>query len=713
MSGLSRRDLLRGTILLGLSASGTLLWRSGHAEDQLPGPLLHPLLLIDPVQGLRLRIARSEMGQGVASGLAQLLAWELDLPWAQLRIEHADIPAAIKRQGTSASDSLHSQFLVYRQAGALLRQALLEAAGRHWALPPAALRCADGAVHGPAGALDYRQLWAQLREPQIAAPPLRPGLPPLGAVLPRLDMAEKLRGRAVYGVDAAAAHSQALAFWIPPHGYSVVRVQRAPAGVRLLAGPTAVAVLAADTWSAWQARDALRVQLRRSDPAPNDNAALQRAFAARWRRPLFEQQRAGADWPAPDPARSISLQFQMPFLAHATLEPPAAVWRGASAEAWLATQSPAGARRSLQRLLGGEAEDYGLRKCWLGGGFGRKQYHDALERLILAWREAGRPAQDWHALYSRADEFASDPVRPASEHRLFAQLAPDGTIAAWRHQAVAAAVLPWYGSDQQLPPDQDYLSHAGLAMQAYRVAALHTESGGVRTAIPCGIWRGIGHVANCLVQEQGIDALAERAGADPARFRLGLLQAPRMRRVLEAVLAAGDWQWPPRPGRAQGLAVFQEQDEERGAPYGVFVAHLVSLARGPQGWGIERVDVAVDCGLVVAPDQVRAQFEGGVAWALSGMLAELRYVDGRPQARNFDAYPLLRHSEMPAVHVHLRPGAEHPSGAGEKGVPSLAPALLNAWAAAGGGRVTRLPWAQLPALLRGRAAPSQAQRGNS
>jgi len=345
MSGLSRRGLLRGTVVLGLSASGTLLWRSGHAETA-PGPLLHPLLLIDPVQGLRLRIARSEMGQGVASGLAQLLAWELDLPWAQLRIEHADIPAAIKRQGTSASDSLHSQFLVYRQAGALLRQALLEAAGRHWALPPAALRCAGGAVHGPAGALDYRQLWAQLREPQIAAPPLRPGLPPLGAVLPRLDMAEKLRGRAVYGVDAAAAHSQALAFWIPPHGYSVVRVQRAPAGVRLLAGPTAVAVLADDTWSAWQARDALRVQLRRSDPAPNDNAALQRAFAARWRRPLFEQQRAGADWPAPDPARSISLQFHMPFLAHATLEPPAAVWRGASAEAWLATQSPAGARRS-------------------------------------------------------------------------------------------------------------------------------------------------------------------------------------------------------------------------------------------------------------------------------------------------------------------------------------------------------------------------------
>jgi len=664
-------------------------------------------------------VARSEMGQGISTALPMLVAEEMDADWERVRFEFAPAHSdyynpEMGLQATGGSTSIRGAWLPLRQAGATARAMLMAAAAAELGVPGDELSTAAGVVvHAPTGT---RLSYGMLAEAagQVPVPENVPLKDPgtfrlIGRPTPRLDTHDKVTGRAVFGIDAGPADALVAVVARNPVFGGRGRVVddsrvRAVPGVRdVVPIRSGVAVVADGYWSASQGRAALQVEWEDAGGDGVDSGSIAARFRALADGPGRNAQKVGdADAVIMASAHQLGAEYSLPYLAHACMEPmnctadvrddQVTVWAPTQFQAAPRVMAGGGARGVAAAIAGVPIERVEIITTFLGGGFGRRSEQDFVAEACEVSRAVRRPVK---VIYSREDDVQHDFYRPASYHRLTAALDPAGRPTAWQHRVVSPSIL-----DRFIPaaiPDAlvrlagpmrggiDPSSVEGIVDLPYDTGAVDISYTQAESPVPVGYWRSVGHSANAFVVESFVDELAAATGQDPVAYRLGLLGGhPRHARVLQAAADAARWGEALPAGRAAGVALHES--------FGSIVAQVAEVSLEEGAVRVQRVTCAIDCGVVVNPDTVVAQMQGGIGFGLSAALGEeVRVEAGRVVQSNFHDYPVLRMSQMPEIEVLLVPSGEAPGGVGEPGTPPIAPAVANALFALTGQRIRSLP----------------------
>lgn len=651
-----------------------------------------------------------DMGQGIATGLTTLVAEELDADWAQMRFAFAPADAARYAnlawgpiQGTGGSTALTGSWIQLRKAGAAARAMLVEAAAVEWGVPAGEITVARGRIAHAASGREAG-LGAFAEAAALLPVPPEPALKPperwslIGKDVPRIDTPEKITGRAVFSIDVRREGALTAVVAHPPlfgarlAGFDAADARSVPGVVDVVEIPGGVAVVARDTWSALRGRDALRVDWDESRAETRSTPELVAAFRALADRPGALAARVGdAEAALGRAAQVVEAEHVFPYLAHATIEPMGGtIERRADGTyaAWGAFQIPTIDQAAIAGLFATTPDRVHLETVYAGGSFGRRATPDGdwiLEAAQIL-KATGERAPI-RLVRTREDEMAAGRFRPLVVHKVRAGLDGQGRISGWSHRLVGKPIM--LGSPFEaliMASGIDPTSVEGAQSTPYAIADRRLEVHNTRELVPVLWWRAVGHTHTAHVMETTIDALAHAAGQDPVAFRLDLLAgAPREAAVLR--LAAEKAGWDGRgmgPGRGRGVAVHRS--------FGTAVAMVAEVEVDGAEIRVPRIVTAVDCGIPVNPDVIRAQVEGSVGFALASVLREKVTLEGgRVRETNFDLYRPTRFSEMPQVEVHIVPSQAEPSGIGEPAVPTLGPAVANAVFAATGRRVTSLP----------------------
>jgi isoquinoline 1-oxidoreductase subunit beta len=664
---------------------------------------------IAPDNSVTVMIKHLDMGQGNTTGLATILADELDADWADVRVEFAPADAKLYNnlafgpvQGTGGSTAIANSWMQLRKAGAAAREMLVAAAVFAWKVPASEVTVEKGVIrHAPSN--------RQARFGEFAASastlpvPQEPRLKEpkdwklIGTKLPRLDSREKTTGQAVYSLDIRRPGMlTALVAHPPLFGATVKAVddaaaRKVPGVVEVLRIPQGVAVVARDTWSAMKGREALSVTWDEAGAETRSTDAIMAEYKALARRPgLVAANRGDAAKAIAGAAKVLEAEFEFPYLAHASMEPlNATIARNpdGTVEVWAGCQLQTIEQAVVAATLGLTPDKVKLHTLWAGGSFGRRATpqadYFAEAAAILKASSANAPI---HLVWTREDDMKGGFYRPMVYHRLRAGLTADGTIAGWEHSIVGKSILIGSPFEAMLVKDNvDGTTVEGVADTPYAIPNFRTEAHNAKEGVPVLWWRSVGHTHTAQAMEVFVDELAHAAGKDPVQFRLDLLKdAPRDAGVLRLAAEKAGWGSSLPKGRGRGVAVHNS--------FGSYVAMVADVLVDGGNLKVERVVAAVDCGIAVNPDVIAAQVEGAVGFALSSVTRNrITLKDGLVQEANFDAFEPTRMSEMPMVEVHIVPSTAAPTGIGEPGVPNLAPAISNAVFAATGKRLRSLP----------------------
>ncbi|HEX4041602.1 MAG TPA: molybdopterin cofactor-binding domain-containing protein [Xanthobacteraceae bacterium] len=651
-----------------------------------------------------IRVARSEMGQGALTGLAMLVAEELECDWATVKTEFVSATENLRLNqiwgdtSTGASRSIADSQEALRRAGATAREMLIAAAAARWGVP-----MAECSAH--ASAITHRPSGRTLRFGAVAAdaakidPPADVNVKPpsawtlAGKPRKRLDVADKVAAKTVYAIDVRlpgmlyAAIAQC-----PVFGGALKSVDESAvvgmAGVRgVVPMHDAVAVVADSWWRAQRAVDALRIDW--DDRGNGQVSSESIAQTVRAGLTAAEAQIGRADG---DPAAALrgavtrlQADYTVPFLAHATMEPQTctAHVKPDGVEIWVPTQNPATALATAAIAADVPNEKVTVHRTMLGGGFGRRApIQEYVRQAVLIAKEFAEPVK---LVWSREQDIAHDLYRPFGMARLTAGLDAAGMPVAWTIRlagpSFVASLVPGFGNNIM---DRTFVS--GLAEEMpYAVPNYLVDYAICATSVPLGVWRAINYTQNAFYKECFIDEMAHAAGADPYLYRRRLLRdSPKNLAVLDAVAQRAGWGSPPPPGVYRGIALNEA--------CGSFCAQVVEASVTDAGVRVHRVISAIDCGHVVNPLSVEMQIEGAVVYALTAALeGEITIKDGAAMQSNFDSYRMLRLAEAPVVESVIVPSGDFWGGVGEPPVPPLAPALCNAIFAACGKRIRALP----------------------
>ena len=679
------------------AASGAFLlgWHGGRVVAAGDAARLNDWLAIGPDGSVSVRVNCVEMGQGAQTGMAQIVADELEADWWRVSVEMAPLERPyMTREGrymTGGSGSIEFHMGKLRHMGAAAREMLVRAAAERWKVDPGQCRAELGKVTdtGSDRALDYGALaGAAAGLTPLGEPPLkaREAWRYIGQPMPRLDLPAKVDGSAIYGLDVSRPGMLvATLAQCPRFGGRLSAVDERPAlavpGVkRVVKLDTAVAVVADGYWAARAGLEALAPTWTAGPLAGVSSAAISARLRA-----LAE---AGGDTPRPprgvDPAvakaatmaalqsapRRFSQTYEVPLLSHSPLEPmnATALVADGRAELWVPTQVQSSMRIAVADALGFDRDKVEIHTTQIGGGFGRRLQTDYGVLAARVARGLGVPVK---LIWSRAEDTQHGFYRPATVARLEAGLDSGGMPLAFKADIACLDDDPF----------------GGIAPTPYALANPYVAATTWNPGVPIGAWRAVDWTQNTFFVESFIDELAHLTGTDPVAYRERLLaDNPRMLRLLRAVADRAQWGHPLPAGQSRGVALCQ-----RG---GTWCVEVVEISPRPQGEApvVHRVFAGIDCGTAVNPGQVRAQVEGGVVMALSAALAQaITLEDGRVQQAYFDTYPMVHLREAPVVDTLIleSPGARV-TGAGEPPVPPLAPALCNAIAAAGP-RIRTLP----------------------
>jgi isoquinoline 1-oxidoreductase beta subunit len=641
----------------------------------------------------------SEMGQGVHTGIASVVAEELDADWKNVRLEQAPVDKAYVNpafgmQATGGSSSIRGSYLPMRKAGAAARQMLVTAAATQWGVDAASCRTENGRVIASDGrSLAYGELVAAASKlPVPEDPPLKDAkdFRIVGkATATRLDTPHKIDGSAKFGLDVKLPGLLTAVMAHPPvPGAKVVSVDdtaaKAVPGVRkVVQVPQGVAVLADGYWAALKGRDALLVKWEDGPLGSLSSEAISKTLIEATTKPGASARDDG-DVNVPV-ARKVEAVYEAPYLAHACLEPMnCTAWvRAGEAEVWAPTQGPGPNQGLVAQLTGLPPEKVKVHTTYLGGGFGRRFAPDFIIAATLVSKAAGAPVK---LVYTREDDTRAWFYRPASVVRLAAGLDESGKPVSFTARVAAPAIMTAAGFVQELPKGIDEPAVEGIADCPYDIPNLRVEYVRTEPGIPVWFWRSVGHSQNAYFLEAFIDEVAAATGKDPVEFRRSLLgKQPRLRAALDLAARKAGWGSPLPAGVHRGVAV--------AASFGSFVAQVAEVSVDAEGKPrVHRIVAAVDCGTAVNPVIVQRQIEGAIVYGLSAALyGQITIENGRVQQSNFDDYSMLRMNEMPQVEVHIVPSTEPPSGIGEPGLPPAAPAVVNAMFAATGKRVRKLP----------------------
>ncbi len=711
--GLSRRTFVKVGAVAGAGLTLGVGWRLTRGPGLPPTDAAFApdaFLRIDTDGSVTVMVGKSEMGQGVATALPQLVAEELDVPWD--RISYAFAPAhpaygQFGVQATGGSTSVKDSWLPLREAGAKARWMLREAAARRWGVPAAELTTKDATVVAPSGErLGYGELAAEAA--LLDVPDEVPLKDPseftlIGASLPRLDVPEKTTGRAVFGIDAGPPDARvAMVARCPVFGgrvrsFDASAALRVPGVSEVVEIGSGVAVVADGYVSASEGRAALVIDWDEGPGAALDDAEIFRRFEAAAPDGRSVADEGDAEAVLAGGAALVRAVYRLPYLAHATMEPMSCTaWvRDGRCTVWAATQfqnapglAGGGARQVAADAAGVDPDDTEVITTFLGGGFGRRAERDFVRE---AAELAGKVEGPVKVIWSREDDTQHDFYRPASYHELSGTLAADGKPEAWLHriatQSIAEHLVPGWvpGFATNMLGRRDPTSTEGASNQPYHVPNVRVTYAKVDLPVPVGFWRSVGHTHTAFVVESFIDELAHAAGTDPYAYRRALLEHhPRHVRVLDAVAELAKWTTPAPEGRARGIAIAES--------FGSYVAEVAEVSVENGRPRVHRVWCAIDCGVVLNPAIVRAQMESGIVYGLTAALyGEINIRGGRAVQSNFHDYPMLRMNESPRVEVALVPSGDAPGGVGEPGTPPIVPAVTNALFALTGQRIRDLP----------------------
>lgn len=736
----SRRVFLSATLTAGGSL---LLWPTlgrlgGVAEAAEPAAVAPPNPLglyvrIDPDNRVTIGARGAEIGQGVKTSLPMILAEELDVDWADVTVEQLplgiDFSGEAPRwkwgpQGAGGSTNIPDAWGDLRQVGAQGRWLMRAAAATAWGVDMGTVTTRGGAaIHADGRRLRYGELIARAATLALPVEPVATKSPAEYRIIGRpqrvVDARDIVTGRARYGIDVRPPGAlTAVMLRCPYFDGGIARhddsaARRVP-GVRnvvVIEGPkpgepitgilaTGIAVVADDTWAALKGREVLDVEWTHGPFAGESSATLDRQcdeLLSREGRVVrddgdFAAARAAA-------ARTVEARYRVPFVSHAPLEPQNAFVHVEPERARVIApmQSPAGAQRMVHALTGLPRPAIEVEMTRSGGGFGRRLSNDFVGEAALISRATGKPIK---LLWTREDDLQHDFFRPFGHHHMIATLDDTGGVTGWTHRLASASK---YYRRPNLPDEEMWTAEIYPDdFPAQLVDNLRLEWHAVTSGIPRGSWRAPAHTANAFVVQSFLDEVAHASGQDPLALRLALLgegrvleygghggpqfSTARLRAVLEKVAAEIGWGRRPGPRRGIGLAAH--------FTFGGYAAHAIEVEVSEAGdLAFRRVVCAIDCGQPVNPLGIEAQMQGGTIDGLSTALnLETTIEAGRVRESNFDDYPLATLAEMPArIEVHIMPSTESPSGCGEMGIPTAAPALTNAIFAATGIRIRNLP----------------------
>ncbi len=656
-----------------------------------------------------------EMGQGVYTGLATLVAEELDADWSRVTVEGA--PADAKRysnlfwkaQGTGGSTAIANSYEQMRRAGATARAMLVSAAAQQWKVPASQITVKNGVVsHAASGRKagfgELAEAAAQLPVPADVKLKNPKDFTLIGRSAPRVDSVAKTTGRATFTQDVKLPGMLVAVVAHPPRfGGRVKSVDdkaaRAIKGVSdVVVIPNGVAVLASDYWTAKKGRDALKVEWDEAQAYRGSSDAIVADYRERAKTPGLNARNDGnAEAALAKAGKVIEAEYVFPYLAHASMEPLNCVMKleNGECEVWNGEQLHTVDQFSLAKTLGIEADRVKLNMVYAGGSFGRRanpQSDYLLETAQIVKAINGRAPVK--LVWSREDDMRGGFYRPIYLHRVRAALDAKGMPVAWQQRIVGQSIIAGSPFEPMLVKDGvDITSVEGASTLPYAIpnlnVDLHTTNADVK--VPVQWWRSVGSTHTAYATELFIDELALNAGKDPVAYRMALLKKhPRHAGVLKLAADKAGWNKPLAPAadgatRGRGVAVHES--------FNSFVAEVVEVTVQKDGsFKVDRVVCAVDCGVVVNPDVVKAQMEGGIGYALAAALTgSITLKDGVVEQSNFNDYPVLRINEMPKVEVHIVKSAAAPTGVGEPGVPPLAPALASALRAATGKVIHTLP----------------------
>jgi len=669
----------------------------------------NPFLVVAPDDTVTVIVKHLDKGQGVATGLATLVAEELDARWDQVRTEFA--PADASRynnlhwgpmQGTGGSTAIANSYEQYRMAGAAARQMLVAAAAATWGVPPAEVTLKEGRLaHGSGKSATLGEMASTAATHAVPAKPRLKDAKDfvhIGRSFPRVDSVPKTEGHPIYTLDVQQEGMLVATLLRPPRfggkpkSVDASAAKSIPGVVDVVTIPQGVAVLAGTTWPAIRGRDALKVEWDESGAEKRGTKELMAELAALLDQPGASARNDGdAEKVLADAAKVVSADFEFPYLAHGPMEPLDVVIHVGQGKArlWLGSQIQTMDQAVGAAVLGLRPEDVEVNTLWAGGSFGRRATFGSpfvAEAAEIA--KAYGKSVPIKVVWTREDDIKSGYYRPAYKHRIKVGLDSKGKIIAWHHRIAGQSIMTGTPMAAQMVKNGvDKSSVEGADTLPYAIPNLKVELATQQAGVPVLWWRSVGSSHTAHATEHMLDIVARETGQDPVRLRLSLLaKHPRHARVLERAAQLAGWDKPPAEGLARGAAVHES--------FNSFVAEVAEVRLdGRGGFKVVRVICAVDCGIAVNPNNIAAQMEGGIGYGLGHALRDAITLDGGlVEQSNFHDYEPLRISDMPHVEVHIMPSAEAPTGVGEPGVPPIAPAVANALLAATGVRTLTLPF---------------------
>ena len=708
-NALDRRAFVKTTVAAGAGLAIAFHLPGCAPAPEGPGADLNAFLHVGPDGSVTVTAKHMEMGQGSYTGLATILAEEMDADWAKVSVVGA--PGDRTKYGNNAlggiqltggSNAMANSFDQMRKAGATARAMLVAAAAAAWKVPADGITVTNGVItHAASGKKGgfgrFAATAATLTPPADVPLKARKDWALIGKDrLPRVDAPGKSTGRAEFTQDvklpgmltAVVAHAPRWGATVK--SFDAARARAVAGVVDVVQVPSGVAVLANTFWQAKKGRDALTVDWDLSHAESRSSAQLWAEYRAEAGRAGVEAgARGNAAAALGRAAHTVDVTYTVPFLAHAAMEPLNCVAQvnPGRCELWYGAQGHTFDQMAVGRALGLTPEQVTIHSLYAGGSFGRRANPHSdyvVEAATIAKEAKGRPVK---LVWTREDDTNAGYFRPMYLHTVRAGVGRDGKIAGWRHAVVGQSVLGQVGF---VPPGKpDPSSTEGISDTKYTIGDLSVKLHTTQVGVPIQWWRSVGNTHTAFVMESVIDELAAVSGQDPVAFRLAHLPPDsRQAAVLKLVAEKSGWDTPAPAGRARGVAVHESFDS--------VVAEVAEVSAGSDGSvQVHKITIAVDCGTPINPDIIRAQMEGGALYGLSAALyGKITLTDGHPDQHSFDTYRVLRMPEVPAVEVHIRPSEAPPTGVGEPGTPPIAPAVANAWFKLTGKRVRDLPMIQ-------------------
>ncbi|XUW92580.1 xanthine dehydrogenase family protein molybdopterin-binding subunit [Burkholderia sp. M6-3] len=719
--GVSRRTFLKLSVTVGAAAGGGLLLGfsmpavsqdqkagksviGGDANEAAQNGMFAPnaFIQIDTAGKVTLVIPKVEMGQGVYTSIPMLIAEELEVPLDTVTLDHAPpdeklfTDPLLGGQLTGGSTSIRYAWEPMRKAGATARMLLIGAAAQQWQVDAASCHAKSGQVIHAASnrSIGYGQLVdaaAKLPVPQNVPLKDPKDFKIIGTAVKRLDSPEKVDGTATFGLDVRlpdmvyAAIANCPVFGGKLASVDDTNAKKIPGVRQVVKIDNAVAVIGDHTWAAKRGLQALDIKWNEGADAKLSMKQIVDDLANASQRNGAVARKDGDVVHAFSNAKTrVDAVYQQPFLAHATMEPINCTVhvRPDGCEIWLGSQVPTRVRDAAMAVTGLPADKIVVHNHLIGGGFGRRLEFDMVTQAVKIGKQVSTPVK---VLWTREEDIQHDMYRPYYYDKISAGLDANGKPLAWQHRIVGSSIMARFAPPafkDGLDPDAvEVASDLPYDLPNQLVDYVRQEP----HAIPTAFWRGVGPTRGTFVVESFIDELAAEAKVDPVKYRRDLLgKTPRALNVLNTATQAANWGSAVPKGQGRGVSVMHA--------FGSYFAIVVDVAVDQGEVAVKRVVCAVDCGMVVNPNTVEAQVQGGIIFGITAALySEITIKDGRVEQNNFTDYRMLRIDETPPIDVHIVKSSEAPGGIGEPGTAALAPALTNAIFAATGKRLRQLP----------------------